>query len=167
MIIRLITIFFLNLLLGCFYLNPVFALEHSQRDGLLSMDIPKDWHWEEFSQEIVITYPDGQSAAIDIQWLPNHLISLDDIKKTLKEGNERMIKEGIEPHQGKLIENKEITIDGVYATELEFKSGPDNPVDVSYISFINKGNAFTITYGSRDENMRLLMDDAVSTIKFN
>ena len=130
------------------------------------MDIPEEWHWVEYPQEIVITYPDGKTMAIDIQLVPSRNLSQADIKKTIKEANDKMIKEGIEAHHGTLIDNKEIKLDGVYATQLDFKTPPPNPIYVTYISFFNKGYAFTITYGSRDDKMRLVMDDAVATIKF-
>ena len=37
-----------------------------------------------------------------------------------------MIKEGIEAHHGTLIDDKEINLDGVYATRLDFKTAPPN-----------------------------------------
>jgi len=147
-------------------LKPVFALEHTQKDGLFSMDIPEAWHWAEDQQEVIIAYPDGKTVAIDIQLVPSKKLSPSDIKNTLKEANDKMIKEGIEAHNGTLIGNKEITIDGVYATQLDFKTSPPNVIYVTYISFFNKDRAFTVTYGSADEKMRSMMDDALATFKF-
>lgn len=147
-------------------LKGVFALEHTQKDGLFNIDIPKQWHWVESPQGVIITYPDGETIAIDIQWVPNRKLSQADIKKTIKEANDKMIKEGIEAHHGTLIDEQEIKLDGVYATRLDFKTTPPDPVYVAYISFFNKGYAFTITYGSRDDKMRLVMDDVLATFKF-
>jgi hypothetical protein len=130
------------------------------------MDIPEGWRWVEYPQEIIISYPDGKTVAIDIQLVPSRKLSLADIKKNIKESNEKMIKEGIEAHHGTLIHDKEIKFDGVYATQLDFKTSPPNPVHVTYISFFNKGYAFTITYGDRDDKMRLVMDDVAATFKF-
>lgn len=164
--VKISIILVINLLFWGAWLKPVFALEHVQKDGLFRMDIPAAWHWVEYPQEIIIAYPNGQTVAIDIQLVPSRKLSEADIKRTIKQGNDKMIKEGIEAHNGFLIDDKEITIDGVYATRLDFKTSPPNPVMVTYISFFNKGHAFTITYGSSDEKMRLGLDDAVATLKF-
>ncbi len=164
--IKILIIFIINLLFLCAWLKPVFALEHTQKDGLFSMDVPEGWHWVEYPQEIIITYPDGKTMAIDIQLVPSRKLSEVNIKKTLKETDDKMIKEGIEAHQGILIDDKEIKLDGVYATRLDFKTSSPNPVYVTYIAFFNKGYAFTITYGSADDKMRSVMDDALATIKF-
>ena len=161
----LIIFIFLFLFLGVGR-KPAFALEHTQKDGLFSMDIPAQWHWSEYPQEIVITYPDGTTMAIEIQMVPSPNLSPMDIKKALKDGNDKMIRQGIDAHRGELISNKEIKLGGVYATQLDFKTVPPNPIFVRYISFFNKGYVFTITYGSEDEKMREVMDDAVSTFKF-
>jgi hypothetical protein len=77
-----------------------------------------------------------------------------------------MIKDGIEAHNGTFIDEKELRLDGVYATQLDFKTAPPSVIDVTYISFFNKGYAFTITYGSADDKVRSVMDDAVATFKF-
>jgi len=76
-----------------------------------------------------------------------------------------MIKEGIEAHHGTLIDNKEISLNGVYATQLDFKIFPDNPVNVTYVSFFNKGYAFTVTYGSGDNKIHEVLDDVFATLK--
>jgi hypothetical protein len=164
---KILIIFIINLLYLGICLKPVLALEHNQKDGLFSMDVPEGWHWFEYPQEIIITYSDGKTLAIDMQLVPSIKLSQADIKKTLKEGNDRMIKEGIEAHNGILIDDKEISIDGIYATQLDFRISPQSPVTVTYISFFNKGYAFTVTYGSGDDKIRSVMDDAVATIKFN
>jgi len=145
--------------------GSVWALEHTQKDGLFSLNIPEGWKWFEYQEEIVITYPDGKTAAIDIELVPSRKLSQADIKQTLKEGNDKIIKEGIHAHNGILIDDKETRLDGVYATQLDFKTAP-SAVYVTYISFFNKGHVYTITYGSRDDKMRLLMDDVVMTFKF-
>ena len=164
--IKILIIFIINLLFLAGGLRSVLALEHTQKDGLFSMDIPEEWHWMEDPQEIIITYPDGKTMAIDVQLVASQKLSRDEIKKNLKDANDKMIKEGVEAHNGTLIDNKEINLDGVYATQLDFTTVPPNPIAVTYVSFFNKGYAFTITYGSRDEKMRLVMDDAVATFKF-
>ncbi len=146
-------------------LKPVFALEHAQKNGLFSMDIPEEWHWAEYPQEVIVTYADGQTVAIDIQFVPSRRLSRAEIKDTLSQANNKMIKEGINAHHGTFIEEDAMDLDGVYATRMEFKTSPPNPVYVTYVSFFNKGYVFTITYGSRDENMRSMLDDAFATIK--
>jgi len=163
---RILIIFIVSFFLSAGRGHFAYAMEHSQRDGLFSMDIPEEWHWVEYPEEIVITYPDGKTVAIDIQLVLSRKLSQADIKKTLKEDNDKMIKEGVEAHQGTLIDDKEIKLDGVYATQLDFETAPPNRVNVTYISSFNKGHAFTITYGSEDEKMHLMMDDVVATFKF-
>jgi hypothetical protein len=165
-IMKIKIFFIVNALLLGALLNPVLAMEHTQKNGLFKMDIPETWHWMEYSREIIITYPDGKTMAIDIQLVPSQPLSPADIKKTIKESNDKMIQEGIEAHQGTLIDNKEISVDGVYAARLDFKTASPNSVNVTYISFFNKGYAFTITYGSEDDKMHAVMDDAVATLKF-
>ena len=130
------------------------------------MDIPEAWHWIEYPQEIVITYPDRKTVAIDIQLVPSRKLSQADIRKRLKETDDKMIKEGIEAHHGTLVDNREINIDGLFAKRLDFKTASPNPMNVTYISFFNKDYAFTITYGSEDGKMHSVMDDAVATLKF-
>ena len=146
-------------------IKSVFALEHTQTGGLFSMNIPESWHWFDYAEEVVVTYPDGKTVAVDIQFVPSKTLTLADIKKTIKEGNDKMIKEGIEAHNGTLIDNKEIAIGGKYATQLDFQTAAPNPIDVTYISFFSKGYAFTVTYGGRDEKMRLMLDDIFATLK--
>ena len=164
--IKIFIIFAVNLLFFNFYFKPVLALEHTQKAGLFSMDVPKEWHWFEYPQEIIITYPDGKTMAFDIQMIPSRKLSQAEIKKNLKEGKDKMIKEGIEAHNGNLIDDKEIKIDGVYATRLDFKTASPNTVYGTYISFFNKGYAFTVTYGSVNDKTHLGMDDAIATFKF-
>jgi len=163
---KLTVICIINLLFLAGAFKAAFALEHTQKDGLFKMDVPEQLYWREFPQEIIITYPDGQTVAMDIQLIPSVSLSEEDAKKKLKDSNEAMIKQGIQAHHGALIDNKEIKVDGVYATQLDFKTSPPDPIDVTYIAFFNKGYAFSITYGTNDEKMRLLLDDAVATIKF-
>lgn len=164
--IKILIIFTISLLFLSSVPNLGFAMEHTQKHGLFSMDIPDEWHWVENSQEVVITYPDGKTMAIDIQMVPSRKISEAETRKMLKETNDNMIKEGIEAHNGTLIDNNEIKLDGVYATRLDFKTTPPNPIYVTYISFFNKDYAFTITYGSKNDKMHLLMDDVLATFKF-
>lgn len=159
-------VFLINMMIMGILSLPANALEHSQQNGLFSMDIPASWHWFEYKREIIITYPDGKTMAIDIQLLPSRGLSQDQIKSTLKEANDKMIKDGIEAHNGTLIDNKEISVDGVYATRLDFRTSFPYPVTVTYVSFFNKGYAFTVTYGSADEGVRGVMDDALATFKF-
>jgi hypothetical protein len=163
---KILIIFIISLLFLASGRTLVFAMEHTQRNGLFSMNVPEQWHWMENSQEVVITYPDGKTMAIDIQLVPNRNLTQADIKKILKEADDKMIKKGIEAHHGTLIDDKEIKLDGVYATRLDFKTIPPNPIHVTYISFFNKGYGFSITYGSEDDKMHSVMDDAVATFKF-
>lgn len=163
--IRIILILILNLLFGGAWSNQVFALEHVQTNGLFSMNVPEGWHWAEASEEVGITYPDGKTIAIDIQWAPSSNLTPAEIKNTIKQADDKMIKDGIQAHNGTLISNKEFKINGVYATQLDFKTSPPNAIHVTYISFYNKGNAFTVTYGSEDEKMHSVMDDVVATLK--
>jgi hypothetical protein len=164
--IKMLIIFIISLLFLTSGRNLVFAMEHTQMNGLFSMDVPGGWHWDENSQEVIITYPDGKTMAIDIELVPIGKISKADIKKMLKEGDDKMIKEGINAHHGTLIDDKEIKLDGVYTRQLDFKTIPPNPIHVTYISFVNKGRLFTITYGSEDDKMHSVMDDAIETFKF-
>ena len=163
---KMLIIFLTNFLFLGTWLKPVFALEHTQKDGVFSMDIPAEWHWAESPEEILITYPDGKTIALDIQMIPSRKLSQTDMKKAIKESNDKMIKEGIEAHHGTLVGNKEIKLDGVYATRIDFNTVPPNSIAVTYVSFFNKGYAFTITYGSEDEKMHALLDDALATIRF-
>jgi VCBS repeat-containing protein len=153
------------LFLGAWF-KPADAAQYVQKDGLFKMDIPGQWHWAESSQETIITFPDGKMVAVDIQWVPSRDLSQAQIKSAIKAADDRMIKEGVLAHHGTLLDNKEIKLDGVYATQLVFKTSPPNAILVTYISFFNKGNAFTVTYGSEDEKMHSMMDDVVETIKF-
>ena len=164
--IKILIIFIINLLLLANGHNLVFAMEHTQMNGLFSMDIPDEWHWIETPQQVVITYHNGKTTAIDIQLVPSRNLSQVEIKKILKKSNDKIIKEGIKTHNGTLIDNKKIKFRGVYATRLDFKTTPPNPIYVTYISFFNKGYAFTITYASADDKMSLMMDDILATIKF-
>ena len=163
---NVLIIFIVNLFLLMVPVKSVFALEHTQKDGLFSMDIPDGWHWVEFPEQVIVTYPDGKTMAIDIEFMPSKKISQTDIKQALKASDDKMITEGIKTHKGVLEDNKEIKFDGAYATQLDFQSSIQNPIYVTYISFFNKGYVYTITYGDRDDKVRLLMEDAVATFKF-
>ena len=163
---KILIIFIINLLFWANGHNPVFAMEHIQKNGLFSMNVPGGWHWMENPQEVVITYPDRKTIAIDIQLMLSRHLTQADIKKTLKEANDKMIKKGIEAHHGTLIDDKEIKLDGVYATRLDFETVPPNPIHVTYISFFNKDYGFSITYGSEDDKMHSVMDGVVATFKF-
>lgn len=163
---RISVIFFTASLFLLAGLKPVYALVHASQNGLFRMDIPLGWQWVEYPEEIVITYPDAKTVAIDIQMVSTPQLSKTDIKKTIKEANDKLIKDGIKAHNATLIDNKEIKVDGLYATQIDFNTAPPNSIYVTYISFFNKGYAFTITYGGADDKMRLLMDDVVATFKF-
>ena len=164
--IKILIIFVISLLFLASGRTLVFAMEHIQRNGLFSMNVPEEWHWMENPQEVVITYPDRKTMAIDIQLMPSRHLTTADITKTLKEADDKMIKEGVEAHHGTLIGDKEIKLDGVYATRLDFETVPPNPIHVTYICFFNKGHEFSITYGSEDDKMHSVMDDVVATFKF-
>jgi hypothetical protein len=165
---RILAIFSISILIlaAGIYLTPCFAMEHVQKNGLFSMDTPGAWHWVEAPQELFITYPDKKTVAIDIQWVPSRELTPTDIKKILKETDDKMIKQGVEAHHGTLIDDKEFKLDGVYARRLDFKTAPVNPIHVTYVSFFNKGYSFTITYGSEDDKMHSVMDDSLATFKF-
>jgi hypothetical protein len=164
--IKIFVILIINLLFLGAWFKPAYALEHTQKDGLFSINVPGGLHWVEAGREAVITYPDGKTVAIDIQWVPSRKLSQAEIKNTIKQDDDKMIKDGIQAHNGTLIDNKEIKLNGVYATQLDFNTGPPNPIHVTYISFFNKDYAFTITYGSEDDKMHSMMDDIIATIKF-
>lgn len=164
--IRILIIVVINFLYLMCAFKPVFALEHTQMDGVFSMNIPATWHWVEYQEGVLLTYPDGKTVAINIQMVPSRKLSADEIKKDLKEADDKLVKEGVEAHHGTLIDDKEISMDGVYATRLDFKTAPPNSTYVTDISFFNKGYAFTITYGSEDQKIESMMDDVTATFKF-
>lgn len=164
---KIFIIFFVSLLFFGGWAKPVFAKVYVQKDGLFSINVPEGWHWFEYPQEIVLTYPDGKTMGIDIQFNPSSVLGLNEIKKNLKENDEKMIKQGIEAHGGALIRNIETSLDGVYARQLDFNPTPKNPLHVTYIALFNKGYAFTITYGSGKQEDSLMMQKAVETFKFN
>ena len=70
MSIKILIIFIISLLFWTSGRTLVFAMEHTQRNGLFSMNVPEGWHWMENPQEVVITYPDRKTMAIDIQLMP-------------------------------------------------------------------------------------------------
>ena len=121
---KILIIFIINLLFWTSGRTLVFAMEHIQRNGLFSMNVPEEWHWMENPQEVVITYPNRKTMAIDIQLVPSRNLTQADIKKILKEADDKMIKEGVAAHHGTLIGDKEIKLDGVYATRLDFETIP-------------------------------------------
>jgi hypothetical protein len=164
--IKTLIILVVNLLFLGAWFKPVHAAEYVQKNGLFSMDLPGGWHWAEASQETVITFPDAKTVAIDVQMVPSRKLSPAEAKSTIQQSVDRMVKEGVQAHNGTVLDNKEIKLNGVYAVQLDFKTAPPNPIHVTYISFFNKDNAFTITYGSEDEKMHSTMDDVVATIKF-
>jgi len=164
---KTLTVLVFSLLFLGGHLQPVFAKVHVQKNGLFSVDVPQGWHWFEYSRRVLITYPDGITVGIDIQFVPSRALSLEGIKKALKEGDEKMIKEGVLAHGGVLIADKETSLDGVYARQLDFDLTPKDPVHVTYISLFNKGRVFTITYGSGKQEDNLIMRKAVGTFKFN
>jgi len=163
---KILTIGIVSLLVLGGGANPVLAKAYVQKDRLFSIDVPQGWHWFEYPEEVVITLPDGKTMGIDIQFLANRQLSVQDIPKTLKESNEKMINEGIKAHGGTLIADKEIHVDGVYARELDFNPDPHNPIPVTYIALFNKGYAFTITYSSAQRKDNLIMQKAVGTLQF-
>jgi len=163
---RIPVVFIISLLLSAGGMGSAFAEVHAQRDGLFSMDVPSGWHWDEYPGEVIITFSDGKTIAIDIQMVPSSKTSLAQIKKTLKEDDDKMIKLGINAHHGTFLDEKEISLDGVYATQLDFKTAPPNVIHVTYVAFFNKGHAFTVTYGSGDGKIHSVMDDALATLKF-
>lgn len=145
--------------------SSAFAKEQVEQKGLFTMDVPQGWTWAENHQEAIVAYPGTQTIAIDIQWSYNGNLSRQQMRGKLKESNDKMIQQGIEPHGGKVIDNKETSVDGVYATQLDFATSSPQSMTVSYIAFFHKGYAFSITYGARDENNLLVMDDMVASIK--
>ncbi|MDE2028405.1 MAG: hypothetical protein KGK03_10780 [Candidatus Omnitrophica bacterium] len=163
---RIAASLFLGLILMAAAGRTALAVEHTQKDGLFSLDVPAEWHWVEYPQDIIITYPDGQTMAIDIEISPSGKLSPAQMKKALKEANDKMISEGVLAHHGTVIDNKEIKVDGVYATRLDFKTAPPQNVTVAYIAFFNKGYAFTITYGSTKPKTLMLLDDVAASFKF-
>lgn len=146
--------------------NQGFAAGHVQKDGLFSMNIPETWHWNEFPGEIIIAYPDGKTAAIDIQWTPVASLSSSDMNQRIKDNNDFLVKQ-IQAHGGTLTNQKLLKMDGIVASELDFNTGQGaDTIAVSYVSFFNKGEGFKITYAARDVKTREVLDDVVASLKF-
>ena len=162
---KILGIFIISVFFWAGGIKPVMAMVHTQKNGLFNIDIPEEWHWVESPEEIIITYPDAKTVAIDIQLVHSKKLSQAAIDKAIKESNDNMLK-GVQAHNGALIDNKEMKLDGVKAARLDFRTTLPNPIWVTYISFFNKGYAFTVTYGSEDDKIRSVMDDVVLTIKF-
>lgn len=140
--------------------------KHIQKDGLFSISIPKGWHWKEKPGDIMITNPE-EKAGIAIEFAQTSVVSEEQAKEVLKKGNEAMIKTGIEPVKGSVLGEKEIRLDGMYSRQLDFCPTLETPKEhITYISCLNKGYVFTITFGSDKEEERLLMEKAVETFKF-
>ncbi len=141
-------------------------MEHFQKRGLFMMDVPSGWHWNEYPDEIIIAYSDGKTMAMDIKMTPSDPMTPAQAKEFLKDGNAQMITQGIKAHRGTLLGQKDFNIDGVYATRLDFKPMPNSPLVATYIAFYTKNTVCTIDYGSEDEKIRAVMDDAVASLRF-
>jgi len=143
-----------------------FAIEHVQKDGLFSMDIPQAWHWDEFPGEVVIAFADGKTAAMDIQMTPIEHLSSVDIRQRLKDNDDFLVKQ-IQAHGGSLTSQQMIKIDGVDASDLNFKTSQGQDIiAVTYISFFNKGQGFRITYATKDVKTHEVLDDVMGSLKF-
>ena len=136
-----------------------------QKDGLFSISVPNAWHWKEKAGDIGITNAEEKNG-IAIIFNPYAEVSEEQAKEILKKGNEVMVEIGIKPKKGIVFDEKETRIDGVYARQLDFSPFPEKPWHMTYISFLNKGYAFTITFGSDVEEERLIMEKIVKTFKF-
>lgn len=156
---------FLGLLMLGGLSSSAMALEYTQKQGYFKMNLPDGWKWVEFPNEVLVNYPDGKTVGIDIQFAPDVVKSPAEMKKTLEDSVGKM-KTGVEAHNGKILNDKEMNLDGEYARRLDFVTSSPHAVYVSYIAFFHAGDVYTIIFGNPNPNDFNTLDAVAASFKF-
>ena len=139
---------------------------YSQKEGLFTVNIPEGWNWSELSDRVKIINPEGNSGIL-ILFKPTIEMSLEEKKEIIKKSHETYKDIQIIKQYGKVLEEKDTQIGGVYARQLDFLfTTKDETLRTTNIMLFSKGYRFVITFGSPSEEEKSKMDEIIETLKF-
>lgn len=137
-----------------------------QKDGLFKMSVFSGWGWTETPGMVSINNPKGDNG-IFILFKPMPTPPDEKVKEVLKGTIQTMVNSMVKPANGKVLNDKGIQIDGVYAHRLDFLLTIEGETGtITAITFLNRGYAFTITFGGAIEEERLEMEKMIETFQF-
>ncbi|GEM_PF-7049583 len=144
--------------------QPAVTMEQSEH--LFKITLPPGWLWDEQMGNIKITDPQTRNS-ISIQFRKSAKYSTEEEKQLLEKGNQAMIDRFVKPQGGTTIKDEETFLNGVYARQLTWTVTHNGRMgNVTYLSLIYKEHAFTITFGSPDDNQVQEMKKSVETLQF-
>ncbi len=142
--------------------------EYRQKDGLFKISLPDGWRGQEMPGKVLVLPPPPNGGGIVIQFKAvSGVETLDEIKARITSGLESIAEYKVKSTGGSVVENKEITIDNVYARYLYYKiSLKEESMYFFRVVFVNKGYTFGFDYGnsSKEDVDKIL--SVVEALKF-
>ena len=146
-------------------LEPKSSSLNSQKDGLFKINVPKGWQWHDEKPGCVYITPpppNGGGIVINFEKTPKP-----ETPEEIKARLSSLIEANTEAKSGTVIENRETTIDNVYARRLRFtvllKEGF---FYFTQLVFVNKGYTYNTMYFGRTSEEEAKMKDVFDTLRF-
>lgn len=159
------------LLLAAVICFPLIAFaqdkQYSQKDGLFSVNVPEGWQWSESIPEYVyIIPPDGVGGIMIYSKKDTKTETPEEIKSKLRSINETIIETKLKPEGGTIIEDKETTIDNVYARRLSYTIPLKEQLFYFVrITFVYKDYVYAVHFGNPKQEELAKMESIVNTLK--
>lgn len=150
-----------------FTASACLAETYYQKDKLFSINVPEGWSVSEKPGSVKIVNPKRDNG-ISIQFKATD-ISQKDVAEQSHINTLMMGKAIAEKLKGTIAGEKETSVDGVYARQLDYITNLSGiTANSTYIVIINaaKGYAFTITFGASAKGEKEKMENAVKSFRF-
>ena len=147
-----------------------------QKDGLFKAALPKGWRWMESPGEVGLINPELKGGGL-IKFYPDTTITDANMEEELKKANQIVIESFVKPFDGIILDEKATEINGIYARRLDFSTStpvPGHTIEGTCISFegtcislFQKGNVFTISFRSRIQEVKAVLERIVQSLQFS
>ncbi len=142
------------------------VVSFAQIEEAFKVKIPDGWQAERKPGLVYIKDPAGTNG-ITIQFTRALGLSEKDRMKYLRDDKDSVIKYSIKGLNGKVTKDVERTIGGYYALQLDYTIPVNSMIGkMTYIVFFTDDCAFTVVYGSDNDDEKAVMDSIVESISF-